>query len=115
MPTNITLAEGTPLEAAEEQLAAAGLRYPLLAKPLWADGREGSHALGVLGSRQGLRQLVQGQAPDGFGLPVLLQEYVDHGGETTGGAGWAGRGMGGGCTRALVACLSHPPTAVAVC
>ncbi len=45
VPTNTTLAEGTGLEAALAQMAAAGLRFPVLAKPLWADGREGSHAL----------------------------------------------------------------------
>lgn len=45
VPTNTTLAEGTSAEAALAQMAAAGLRFPVLAKPLWADGREGSHAL----------------------------------------------------------------------
>lgn len=80
MPTNIALEEGTSFAAAAAQLRAAGLRYPLLAKPVWADGREGSHALAVVGSEAGLRQLVEGRAGEGFGLPVLVQEYVEHGG-----------------------------------
>lgn len=45
VPTNCTIAEGCSYEAATAQVEAAGLEYPLLAKPLWADGREGSHAL----------------------------------------------------------------------
>jgi hypothetical protein len=45
VPTHTTLAEGTDCAGAAAQMAAAGLHYPLLAKPLWADGREGSHAL----------------------------------------------------------------------
>jgi hypothetical protein len=45
VPTSTTVAAGTAYGAAAAQVAAHGLHYPLLAKPLWADGREGSHAL----------------------------------------------------------------------
>ncbi|KAL4446825.1 hypothetical protein ABPG77_008069 [Micractinium sp. CCAP 211/92] len=79
VPTNTTLAEGTGLEAALAQMAAAGLRFPVLAKPLWADGREGSHALAVVHTPRGLERLVAGQAAY-LQLPVMLQQYVDHGG-----------------------------------
>lgn len=84
VPTNTTLREGSSFAAAAQQLQAAGLRYPLLAKPVWADGREGSHALAVVGTQAGLRRLVEGRAAGEsaghFALPVLLQQYVDHGG-----------------------------------
>ncbi|KAL4856048.1 60S ribosomal protein L35a-3 [Chlorella vulgaris] len=79
VPTSTTVAAGTAYGAAAAQVAAHGLHYPLLAKPLWADGREGSHALAVVHTPQGLRQLVAGEAPF-LQLPVILQQYVDHGG-----------------------------------
>ncbi len=94
MPTNTTLREGTSLAEAVSQLQQAGLQYPLLAKPVWADGRDGSHALAVLGTEAGLQQLVEGQGAGGFGLPVLVQQYVDHGGclFKVGGQAMAGQG-----------------------
>jgi hypothetical protein len=176
VPTHTTLAEGTDCAGAAAQMAAAGLHYPLLAKPLWADGREGSHALAgapqhhahsvhaimhaifgtpasrlvmmsgevtaLLGPRpcgtappcprlarapamvhtprgpaapcpclahapavvhtpRGLQRLVAGEARF-LQLPVLLQQYVDHGGclfkvyvlgDASG--GWAGGRAGG--------------------
>jgi len=33
---------------AKQRLQGAGLHPPLLVKPLWTDGREGSHGLAVL-------------------------------------------------------------------
>ncbi len=80
VPTNTTLQEGTSLAVAQQQVAEAGLQYPMLAKPVWADGREGSHALAVIATEAGLQQLVEGRAGGDFGLPVLLQQYVPHGG-----------------------------------
>ena len=52
VPTNTTLPAGATCAEAEAAMAAAGLRYPVVAKPLWADGREGSHALA--GERESL-------------------------------------------------------------
>ena len=57
----------------------AGLVPPLLAKPLWADGRNGAHELALLADEQGIGQLCRGEAPSGVALPVTLQQYVDHG------------------------------------
>jgi len=60
---------GSVLEAAR----AAGLRLPLLCKPLLACGPPASHDLGVALSEEGLRRVE---------APVLLQEYVAHHGGT---------------------------------
>ena len=57
----------------------AHLAPPLLAKPLWADGRNGAHEIALLLDDNGLRQLCSGQAPAGVALPVTLQQYVEHG------------------------------------
>ena len=84
-PPQALLAEGTSYAATTAQLAAAGLAPPLVAKPLWADGRPGSHALAILRTQEGLRQLVsQAQATPpaaaGLSLPVAVQPYIEHGG-----------------------------------
>ena len=65
----------SPAEA-RETTARAGLRPPYLGKPLHADGRDGSHALRVILDDQGLEELADSQ----IGLPLVLQQYVDHGG-----------------------------------
>lgn len=62
------------------QLELKGIRYPFLVKPAWADGRPGSHALAVVGSDAGLEQLIEGEPAQQISLPVLVQEYVEHGG-----------------------------------
>jgi len=61
-------------------VAQARMRPPFLAKPLWADGRDGAHGLAVIHDEAGLAQLVGGRGPRGFCLPVMLQQYVEHGG-----------------------------------
>ena len=63
---------------------AAGMQVPLVAKPLWADGREGSHGLAIAHDEDAIRHLVSpprpGHAASPFGPPLMLQQYVDHGG-----------------------------------
>ena len=115
---------GCTREEARRLLHEAGMQPPLLAKPLWADGRDGAHGLAVIhevlrhapvhaalstgrhlhecladvpgggGSplrcsqcaavfalqMEGVEQLVSGEGPSGFGLPAMLQQYVEHGG-----------------------------------
>ena len=61
-------------------VAEARMRPPFLAKPLWADGRDGAHGLAVIHNEGGLAQLVGGRGPRGIRLPVMLQQYVEHGG-----------------------------------
>ena len=58
----------------------AGLPFPLLAKPFWTDGRQGSHGLALLEGAEGLRRLVRGTGPPGVDLPVMLQPFIEHGG-----------------------------------
>ncbi len=55
-----------------EAAGSAGLRFPLLCKPLLASGPASSHDLAIVLHEAGL---------DGIRAPVLLQEYVPHGGK----------------------------------
>ena len=74
------IAIGCTLEEALAQLRETGMHPPLLAKPLWADGREGSHGLALIHEESGIERLVTGRAPGGMSLPVVLQQFVEHGG-----------------------------------
>ncbi|GJN20212.1 hypothetical protein PR202_gb07561 [Eleusine coracana subsp. coracana] len=49
----------------------AALRFPLIAKPLVADGTAKSHKMSLVYHREGLRKLRP---------PLVLQEFVNHGG-----------------------------------
>lgn len=71
---------GCSPQEARDQLNAAGLQPPFVAKPLWADGREGAHGLAVLADTNGVDQILRGDAPDGMHGPLLLSQYLDHGG-----------------------------------
>ncbi|BDA40908.1 Inositol-tetrakisphosphate 1-kinase 5 [Coccomyxa sp. Obi] len=79
-PQQISIPEGCTREQARKLLGEAGMEPPLLAKPLWADGRDGAHGLAVIHQVEGVEQLVSGEGPSGFGLPAMLQQYVEHGG-----------------------------------
>ncbi|KQJ99418.1 inositol-tetrakisphosphate 1-kinase 4 [Brachypodium distachyon] len=57
--------------ADQEDHPLGALRFPLIAKPLAVDGSAGSHAMSLVYRREGLREV---QAP------VVLQEFVNHGG-----------------------------------
>lgn len=76
VPNHVVLEEGVGCEGAQKRVASSGLTYPFLAKSLWADGRAGSHDIAVVWSVEGLRQLC---AESNSKLPVLLEQYVDHG------------------------------------
>lgn len=84
---------GQSPEDVREAAGNAGLRAPYLGKPLFADGREGSHGLLVIKDEQGLQQLAAGSRPAVPALPVILQQYVPH----------------GACL--FKVCQSHPPPA----
>jgi len=58
---------------------ASGLVYPLLAKPLLADGSALSHALALVYDEAGLARLAGGEVA-GLRPPCVLQQFVDHGG-----------------------------------
>ena len=64
---------------AQAKLAAAGLQPPLLCKPLWTDGREGSHGLAVLHDLGALNQLLEGTVASECKPPMVVQQYVEHG------------------------------------
>ncbi|CAA0843266.1 Inositol-tetrakisphosphate 1-kinase 1 [Striga hermonthica] len=56
---------------ADLDLAAEGLNFPVIAKPLVADGSAKSHKMSLVYNRDGLAKLKP---------PVVLQEFVNHGG-----------------------------------
>ena len=77
VPNHVVLEEGITFIEAQARVDEAGLEFPFLAKSLWADGRAGSHDIAVVWSIEGLERLCQ--CEDRHGLPVLLEQYVDHG------------------------------------
>jgi hypothetical protein len=79
-PLQVELLEGTTEAQAQAALAAAGLAPPLLCKPLWTDGRDGSHKLAVLHDLEALGQLLRGAVCVEFKPPLVVQQYVEHGG-----------------------------------
>ncbi|CAI9768131.1 unnamed protein product [Fraxinus pennsylvanica] len=48
-----------------------GLKFPIIAKPLVADGSANSHQMALVFSKEGLK---------GLNPPIILQEFVNHGG-----------------------------------
>lgn len=68
------------MEQAFQIIDNADIRFPLLAKPYYTDGRQGSHGLALVEDIEGLRQLVRGTGPPGIALPVMLQPFIEHGG-----------------------------------
>lgn len=79
-PLQVEIPEGTTEAEAQAALAAAGLSPPLLCKPLWTDGREGSHGLAVLHDLEALGRLLKGAVSSEFKPPLVVQQFVEHGG-----------------------------------
>lgn len=79
-PLQVEIAEGTTEVEAQAALAAAGLVPPLLCKPLWTDGRDGSHKLAVLHDLEALGRLLRGAVCHEFKPPLVVQQFVEHGG-----------------------------------
>ena len=71
---------GCTEEEASQIIDKADIQFPLLAKPYYTDGRQGSHGLALVDSIEGLKRLVRGTGPPGIALPVMLQPFIDHGG-----------------------------------
>ncbi|CAI5942184.1 unnamed protein product [Closterium sp. NIES-65] len=71
VPNQIIIERGTPSQDIAKILQDAGFSLPAVAKPLEANGTTSSHTLGLVLDEQSLLQV---QAP------VLLQEFVNHGG-----------------------------------
>ncbi|XP_006662634.1 inositol-tetrakisphosphate 1-kinase 5 [Oryza brachyantha] len=68
IPSQVVVYDAAAL--ADSGLLAA-LRFPLIAKPLVADGSAKSHKMSLIYHREGLRKLRP---------PLVLQEFVNHGG-----------------------------------
>jgi hypothetical protein len=79
-PLQVEVAEGTSEAEAQAALAAAGLAPPLLCKPLWTDGRDGSHKLAVLHDLDALGRLLRGAVCHEFKPPLVVQQFLEHGG-----------------------------------
>ncbi|KAL3153842.1 hypothetical protein ABBQ32_013417 [Trebouxia sp. C0010 RCD-2024] len=79
-PVQKALLAGCTEEEASQIIDDADIRFPLLAKPYYTDGRQGSHGLALIEDIDGLRRLVRGTGPPGIALPVMLQPFIEHGG-----------------------------------
>ncbi|CAJ1943860.1 unnamed protein product [Sphenostylis stenocarpa] len=67
VPRQVIVIKPTDFDKIEE----LGLRFPLISKPLAADGGAGSHDMCLVFDRDGLRTL---------SVPRVVQEFVNHGG-----------------------------------
>lgn len=97
-PLQVEIAEGMSEAEAQAALAAAGLCAPLLCKPLWTDGRDGSHNMAVLHDLQALGRLLRGDVCHEFKPPLVVQQFVEHGGvlfKVRGEGLWREGGRGG--------------------
>ena len=74
------ISEEMPLPEAEALMAASGMTPPLVIKPVWTDGREGSHGLAVVHDMASLSNLLSGESGSSVKPPVVIQEFVEHGG-----------------------------------
>uniref|UniRef100_A0A6U2JB51 Inositol-tetrakisphosphate 1-kinase n=1 Tax=Chlamydomonas euryale TaxID=1486919 RepID=A0A6U2JB51_9CHLO len=79
-PVQVDVPEGMPASDAQALVSSSGLSLPLLVKPMWTDGREGSHGLAIVTDYPSLRRLLEGGCSSSFRPPVVVQEYVEHGG-----------------------------------
>ncbi|KAK9120553.1 hypothetical protein Syun_018170 [Stephania yunnanensis] len=61
----------TDFETLFDEVALEGLKFPMIAKPLVADGSAKSHKMSLVFNRDGLKKLKP---------PIVLQEFVNHGG-----------------------------------
>ncbi|CAI7898504.1 unnamed protein product [Closterium sp. NIES-53] len=71
VPKQLIVERGTPPQDIAKILQDAGFSLPAVAKPLEANGTTSSHTLGLVLDEQSLLQVH---------TPVLLQEFVNHGG-----------------------------------
>lgn len=78
-PPYVVLDEGCGLGSAESALRAAGIRYPLVVKPVWADGRPGTHVLAAAAGKPALARLLSCPRQLGVSLPAVAQQYIPHG------------------------------------
>lgn len=79
-PCQVEIPEGMSVSEAQVLLEEAGLMPPLLVKPLWTDGREGSHGLAVLHDMEAFAALLQGSVSSELKPPLVVQQFVEHGG-----------------------------------
>lgn len=80
VPTYTVLDAACSFDDAIRQLHKENLSTPLVVKPIWADGRDGSHALAVVTLETGLRRLLEAGTELGLSLPAVAQRYVPHSG-----------------------------------
>lgn len=77
-PVQTPLRPGCTEEDAAQILQSEHMQFPLLAKPFFTDGRQGSHGLALINNMEGLKKLVKGTGPPGVTLPVMLQPFIEH-------------------------------------
>ncbi|KAF0936174.1 hypothetical protein E2562_039151 [Oryza meyeriana var. granulata] len=71
VPGQVVVTDAAALADPDELLARGALRFPLIAKPLAVDGSAESHDMRLVYRRDGFH---------GLRAPVVLQEFVNHGG-----------------------------------
>lgn len=79
-PVQAVLQAGCTEADAMHVLDQTQMKFPMLAKPYFTDGRHGCHGLALIENIQGFKRLVKGTGPPGVALPVMLQPFIEHGG-----------------------------------
>eukprot|EP00798_Chlamydomonas_sp_ICE-L_P021654 gene21654-28669_t len=79
-PPQVEILEDVSVVDSLARLEASGLQAPFLVKPLWTDGREGSHGLAVVLDMEAMGRLLSGEVVSDVKPPVVVQQFVEHGG-----------------------------------
>lgn len=70
-PKSLEIKAGTTIEEASDAIAREGVKFPILAKPVWATQKEGSHTMTMIFNVDHLKDLP---------IPCIIQEFCNHGG-----------------------------------
>lgn len=77
MPNQIVITEQASMEDVQRALMENAMQFPLLMKPMWADGRVGCHMLGFVQNVEGLR-IALDQERCCMKLPFIAQQLIPH-------------------------------------
>eukprot|EP00892_Ulva_mutabilis_P004964 jgi/Ulvmu1/283/UM001_0287.1 len=78
-PKQVTISSGTSLQDIKSVLATSGISFPIMSKPLQADGSDGSHCISLFLAEKALEALINldtGTTSEAF----ILQQFQEHNG-----------------------------------
>lgn len=69
-PKTLEISPGTTIEEVRKAVASNSINFPILAKPVWATQKEGSHSMTMIFNEEHLNDLP---------IPCIMQEFHNHG------------------------------------